>query len=410
MKNKNQLNANYYFIVLLIGSTCFGPYYAHHQDPGTVPRDSEVPEYFWVTPGSRNSSRVSGIPEQSWVTPGICSPLSDSGNPESYVWLRKPVVLRVTTGTRNIPGDFGTLSSVWTRESGVPGDSWNPEFPLTLGTRVSEWLRNPGTVPGDSWIPEHIRISPGYRNSSGWRLDLWRVPRESGKPGFPVILGSRKISPRFRFPGTFPGDSGIPDVFRGLRGPEKFWVTPGTQSSWWPRELGVPGGSGSTEVLVTPESRNSSVSVLDLIRVPCDSVNPEFRVIQGNRNIPDYFRNPESFWWLQEAGCSLWLQEPGVLRITPGTRNFIWLWRPYFQVFRKSFGWLGSRNSFGLLRGPESSGLLGEQRVLRVSRGTGSPLGDSESPEFRVSSGPRVLRGLREPSVHLVTTGIRSSW
>ena len=29
MKNKNQLNATYYFIVLLIGSACFGHYYAH---------------------------------------------------------------------------------------------------------------------------------------------------------------------------------------------------------------------------------------------------------------------------------------------------------------------------------------------------------------------------------------------
>jgi len=29
---KNQLDATYYFIVLLIGSTCFGHYYAHHQE------------------------------------------------------------------------------------------------------------------------------------------------------------------------------------------------------------------------------------------------------------------------------------------------------------------------------------------------------------------------------------------
>ena len=31
-KNKNQLDVTYYFIVILIGSTCFGHYYAHHQD------------------------------------------------------------------------------------------------------------------------------------------------------------------------------------------------------------------------------------------------------------------------------------------------------------------------------------------------------------------------------------------
>jgi len=32
LKNKNQLDATYYFLVLLIGSTCFGHYYAHHQE------------------------------------------------------------------------------------------------------------------------------------------------------------------------------------------------------------------------------------------------------------------------------------------------------------------------------------------------------------------------------------------
>jgi len=29
---KTQLDATYYFIVLPIGSTCFGHYYAHHQE------------------------------------------------------------------------------------------------------------------------------------------------------------------------------------------------------------------------------------------------------------------------------------------------------------------------------------------------------------------------------------------
>ena len=33
---KNQLDATCYFIVLLIGSTCFGHYYAHHQELATV--------------------------------------------------------------------------------------------------------------------------------------------------------------------------------------------------------------------------------------------------------------------------------------------------------------------------------------------------------------------------------------
>jgi len=33
---KNQLDVTYYFIVLLIGSTCFGHYYVHHQELATV--------------------------------------------------------------------------------------------------------------------------------------------------------------------------------------------------------------------------------------------------------------------------------------------------------------------------------------------------------------------------------------
>ena len=36
LKNKNQLDATYYFIVLLIDSTCFGHYYGHHQELATI--------------------------------------------------------------------------------------------------------------------------------------------------------------------------------------------------------------------------------------------------------------------------------------------------------------------------------------------------------------------------------------
>jgi len=36
LKNKNQLDATYYFIVLLIGLTCFGHYYAHYQELATI--------------------------------------------------------------------------------------------------------------------------------------------------------------------------------------------------------------------------------------------------------------------------------------------------------------------------------------------------------------------------------------
>ena len=36
LKNKNLIDVTYYFIVLLIGSTCFGHYYAHHQELATI--------------------------------------------------------------------------------------------------------------------------------------------------------------------------------------------------------------------------------------------------------------------------------------------------------------------------------------------------------------------------------------
>jgi len=36
LKNKNQIDTTYCFIVLLIGSTCFGHYYAHHQELATM--------------------------------------------------------------------------------------------------------------------------------------------------------------------------------------------------------------------------------------------------------------------------------------------------------------------------------------------------------------------------------------
>ena len=36
MMNKNQLDTTYYTIVLLIGSTYFGHYYAHHQELETI--------------------------------------------------------------------------------------------------------------------------------------------------------------------------------------------------------------------------------------------------------------------------------------------------------------------------------------------------------------------------------------
>ena len=36
LKNKIQLDATYYFIMLMLGSTCFGHHYAHHQELTTI--------------------------------------------------------------------------------------------------------------------------------------------------------------------------------------------------------------------------------------------------------------------------------------------------------------------------------------------------------------------------------------
>ena len=42
LKDKNQLDATYYFIVLMIGSTCFGHCYAHHQELTTTNADYHI--------------------------------------------------------------------------------------------------------------------------------------------------------------------------------------------------------------------------------------------------------------------------------------------------------------------------------------------------------------------------------
>ena len=36
LRNKIQLDATYYFIILMLGSTCFGHRYAHHQELTTI--------------------------------------------------------------------------------------------------------------------------------------------------------------------------------------------------------------------------------------------------------------------------------------------------------------------------------------------------------------------------------------
>jgi len=36
LKNEIQLDATYYFIMLMLGSTCFGHHYVHHQELTTI--------------------------------------------------------------------------------------------------------------------------------------------------------------------------------------------------------------------------------------------------------------------------------------------------------------------------------------------------------------------------------------
>ena len=53
MKNKIQLDATYYFIMLMLGSTCFGHHYAHHQDLTTIGRMDECPDRRLLQPSVR---------------------------------------------------------------------------------------------------------------------------------------------------------------------------------------------------------------------------------------------------------------------------------------------------------------------------------------------------------------------
>ena len=76
-KNKTQLDATYYFIVLLIGSTCFGHYYAHHQELATVMLITTLVVSFLVCcrleVGCGKAGIVSGLQAKS-LQPGLLQP------------------------------------------------------------------------------------------------------------------------------------------------------------------------------------------------------------------------------------------------------------------------------------------------------------------------------------------------
>jgi len=56
LKNKIQLDATYYFIILMLGSTCFGHHYAHHQELATISLLPHRPSGFRVAAGWKLSA------------------------------------------------------------------------------------------------------------------------------------------------------------------------------------------------------------------------------------------------------------------------------------------------------------------------------------------------------------------
>ena len=65
MENKNQLVATYCFIILMIGSTCFGHCYAHHQELTTTVMITTLTVLFlgycWLEVKCRQAGKVSGL-------------------------------------------------------------------------------------------------------------------------------------------------------------------------------------------------------------------------------------------------------------------------------------------------------------------------------------------------------------
>ena len=58
LKNKNQLDVTSYFIVLLIGSICFGHYYAHHQELATIMLITTHPGHYSSLPATNLQLRA----------------------------------------------------------------------------------------------------------------------------------------------------------------------------------------------------------------------------------------------------------------------------------------------------------------------------------------------------------------
>jgi len=173
----------------------------------------------------------------------------------------------------------GIRSLGWLVEHGFPGYSGNPDFRVTLGTRISAWLRDPRVrvtwgiqSSGDFGKPE-FRVTPGTRGSGWFQLRV---------PGITRIFGSRIHSKFPKSPRTpvsrsntvFPKSPGFSqNLWRNLelRAPGVTWNCrfpeflgalgdSGPRSSGWLRELWFPSNSANPVFRVTPGPRSSGLT------------------------------------------------------------------------------------------------------------------------------------------------------
>jgi len=65
VKNKIQQEATYYFIMLMLGSTCFGHHYAHHQELTTIALVTKWPSGSRVAAGwELSAGRMDACPDR----------------------------------------------------------------------------------------------------------------------------------------------------------------------------------------------------------------------------------------------------------------------------------------------------------------------------------------------------------
>ena len=244
--------------------------------------------------------------------------------------------------------------------------------------------------------------------------------------------GTECVNPEFRVTlGTrVPCDSGNTEL----------WVIPGTRSSGWLGEPGVPGELGNPEFHVTPGNREPRwLRSPEFGVIPVTEFgNPEFRVTPVTRNsgsLGEHGVPGDSGNQNREPGFS---GDSGMteFRMTLGTRSSGWRWKPGFSVTpepgvqgdsgnrtrssvwlrnpvpvdwvnpelhvtpwnrsdssTRSSGWFGLRNL-----GTWRSDWLREPRVPRDSGNT-EFLVNSGNPEFHVTQGTRSSEWLRKPGV-----------